>query len=59
MANSDAIIAIGGDTGILSEIAHIWSLKSQVGYEENAEEDLAMAKDFEAAENKLYKNCDK
>ncbi len=29
------------------------------GYEENAEEDLAIAKDFEAAENELDKNCDK
>ncbi|MGA2683225.1 MAG: hypothetical protein ABSF44_15670 [Candidatus Bathyarchaeia archaeon] len=29
------------------------------GYKENAEEDLAIAKDFEAAENELEKNCDK
>ncbi|MGA3288706.1 MAG: hypothetical protein ABSD42_00500 [Candidatus Bathyarchaeia archaeon] len=29
------------------------------GYQENAEEDLAIAKDFEAAENELDKNCDK
>jgi len=28
------------------------------GYEENAGEDLAIAKDFEAAENELDKNCD-
>jgi len=29
------------------------------GYEKSAEEDLAIAKDFEAAENELDKNCDK
>jgi len=29
------------------------------GYEENAEEDLTIAKDFEAAENELDKNCDR
>ena len=29
------------------------------GYQENAEEDLAIAKDFEAAENELDRNCDK
>ena len=29
------------------------------GYEEGAEEDLSIAKDFEAAENELDKNCDK
>jgi hypothetical protein len=28
------------------------------GYEENAEEDIAIAKVFEAAENELGKNCD-
>jgi hypothetical protein len=28
------------------------------GYEESAEEDLTIAKDFEAAENELEKNCD-
>jgi hypothetical protein len=28
------------------------------GYEENAEEDLAITKDFEAAENELEKKCD-
>lgn len=27
VANSDAVIAIGGGAGILSEIAHAWSLK--------------------------------
>lgn len=29
------------------------------GYKENAEEDMAIANDFEAAENELDKNCDK
>jgi hypothetical protein len=29
------------------------------GYEEGAEEDLSIAKDFEATENELDKNCDK
>jgi hypothetical protein len=29
------------------------------GYKENAEEDLSIDKDFEAAENELDKNCDK
>jgi hypothetical protein len=29
------------------------------GYEENAEEDIAIAKDFEAAENELDENCDR
>jgi uncharacterized protein (TIGR00725 family) len=128
IANSDAIIAIGGGAGTLSEIAFAWSLKRLIiafdlpgwsglladkivdkrirypeiqedrifkvancveavlklkeylprftkkhsgirlkeletarllakGYEENAEEDLSIAKDFEAAENELDKNC--
>jgi uncharacterized protein (TIGR00725 family) len=129
VANSDAIVAIGGGGGTLSEIAYAWSLKRLIiafdlpgwsglladktvdnrirypeitedkifkvtncdkvilnlkeylpqytkrhsgirlkdhetasllakGYEENAEEDLAIAKDFETAENELDKNCD-
>lgn len=130
VANSDAVIAIGGGAGTLSEIAYAWSLKRLIiafnlpgwgglladrvvdkrirypeisedkifkatncveailklkeylprytrrhsgirlkgfetakllakGYEKNAEEDLAIAKDFEAAEDELDENCDK
>ena len=130
VSNSNAMIAIGGGAGTLSEIAYAWSLKRliiafdlpgwsgllgnktvdkrirypeitedkifkvtncaevilnlkeylprytkrhsgirlkeletarllAIGYEENVEEDLAIAKDFEAAENELDKNCNK